>query len=187
MLSPLKTEEGVLLCSKRKDGDDGFYYYLFKDLRRAAKEESDYVSGKKPDDFDGLKYSERKMTFGTICFVSNMDLDIRDVYEYYRTRWEIEIVFRMYKGILSLNTTREHDNYSTIGSEFVNYLSEIMVCRMKNRIQEKGLFKDFTFQDVMTRLDDCIKTSEDENASTWKLCSMSKKDLDLLSRLGLES
>lgn len=62
-----------------------------------------------------------------------------------------------------------------------------MVCRMKNRIQEKGLFKDFTFQDVMTRLDDCIKTSEDENASTWKLCSMSKKDLDLLSRLGLES
>lgn len=109
----------------------------FKDLRRAAKEESDYVSRKKPDDFDGLKYSERKMTFGTICFVSNMDLDIRDVYEYYRTRWEIEIVFRMYKGILSLNTTREHDNYSTIGSEFVNYLSEIMVCRMKNRIQEK--------------------------------------------------
>ena len=47
---------------------------------------------------------------------------------------------------------------------------------MKNRIQEKGLFKDFTFQDVMTRLDDCIKTSEDENASTWKLCSMSKKN-----------
>lgn len=187
VLSPLKTEEGVLLCSKRKDRDDGFYYYLFKDLRRAAKEESDYVSGKKPDDFDGLKYSEKKMTFGTICFVSNIDLDIRDVYEYYRTRWEIEIVFRMYKGILSLNTTREHDNYSTIGSEFVNYLSEIMVCRMKNRIQEKGLFKDFTFQDVMTRLDDCIKTSEDENASTWKLCSMSKKDLDLLSRLGLES
>ena len=38
-----------------------------------------------------------------------MDLDTADVYEYYRTRWEIELIFRAYKGILEMNTTREHD------------------------------------------------------------------------------
>ena len=142
-------------------------------------------TGKKDKGFDSKKYSERKKTFGTICFVSNMDLDLNDVYEYYRLRWEIELVFRMYKGILSLNTTREHDNYSTIGSEFINYLSEIMVCRMKNRIRESEVFKKFTFKDVMERLNDCIKTSTDERRDNWKLCSLSKKDRELLETLGL--
>ena len=142
-------------------------------------------TGKKDKGFDSKKYSERKKTFGTICFVSNMDLDLNDVYEYYRLRWEIELVFRMYKGILSLNTTREHDNYSTIGSEFINYLSEIMVCRMKNRIRESEVFKKFTFKDVMERLNDCIKTSTDERRDSWRLCSLSKKDRELLETLGL--
>ena len=94
-----------------------------------------------------------------------MDLDTADVYEYYRTRWESELIFRAYKGILEMNTTREHDNYTTIGSEFVNYLSTIIACRMKNRIQEEGLFSTFTFRDVMDRLDGCIKTSEDEKGN----------------------
>jgi len=185
-LSPLKTEEGTLLASKAKDDRDGYFYYLFRDIPRARKEESDYVlHGSKKGNFDSTGYEEKSKTFGTICFVSNMDLDTKDVYEYYKTRWEIELIFRTYKGILDMNTTREHDNYTTIGSEFVNYLSTIMACRMKNRITEEGLFGSFTFRDVMERLNDCIKTSEDENGDDWKLCSLSKKDRELLDKLGL--
>ena len=184
-LAPFQTEDNILLASKAKDGNTGIYYYLFKDARKVGKEEIDYISGKKDKGFDSKKYSERKKTFGTICFVSNMDLDPNDVYEYYRLRWEIELVFRMYKGILSLNTTREHDNYSTIGNEFINYLSEIMVCRMKNRIRESEVFRKFTFKDVRERLNDCIKTSTDERRDSWKLCSLSKKDRELLETLGL--
>lgn len=185
-LSPLKTEEGTLLASKAEDEKDGYYYYLFRDVQRARKEENDYISHEsRKGTFDSAGYEEKSKTFGTICFVSNMDLDTADVYEYYRTRWEIELIFRAYKGILEMNTTREHDNYTTIGSEFVNYLSTIIACRMKNRIQEEGLFSTFTFRDVMDRLDDCIKTSEDEKGNDWKLCSLSEKDRELLDKLGL--
>lgn len=184
-LAPVRCGDGVMLGAKAEDKESKLFYYLFKDLRRAAKEETDYVAGKASKGFDPAKYAEKAATFGTICFVSNMDLGLSSVYEYYRLRWEIETVFRMYKGIMSLNTTREHDDWSTVGSEFVNYLSEIMVCRMKNRLSEKGIFERFTFRDVMDRLGDCIKTSLDEKASSWKMCSLSKKDLGLLEELGL--
>ena len=60
-----------------------------------------------------------------------------------------------------------------------------MACRMKNRIIQEGLFGLFTFRDVMERLDDCIKTSEDKNGEDWKLCFPSKKDRELLDKLGL--
>ncbi len=184
-LKPLRCADGVMLASKAKSAEDGLHYYLFKDLSRSGKEESDYVAGKAKGGFDPAKYAERAKTFGTICFVSNMDLDPSSVYEYYRLRWEIEIVFSMYKGILSLNTTREHDDWATVGSEFVNYLSVIITCRMKNRLAERGLFSKFTFRDVMDRLNDCVKVSVDEKPGSWKMCSLSKKDRSLIEALGL--
>ena len=72
-----------------------------------------------------------------------------------------------------------------IRSEFVNCLSAIIACRMKNKIQEEGLFSTFTFRDVMDRLDNCIKTSKDEKGNDWKLYSLSKKDHEPLGKLGL--
>lgn len=47
--SSSKTEEGVLLFSKKKDEGRGLYYCLFMDMRRTAKEENDYVSKKKTE------------------------------------------------------------------------------------------------------------------------------------------
>ena len=180
---PLKSEEGTIMCSTAKDEKTNRYYYLFRDSWRASKEEKDFISNKNPKKFDSNDYADRRKKFGTICFVSNMKLQPADVYAYYELRWNIELVFRMYKGILSMNTTRVHDDWSVIGTEFVNYLSTIMTCRMKNKIQEKDLFKTYTFKDIMERLADVLKTSSDENRKEWKTCSLSDKDDSLLAIL----
>lgn len=41
------------------------------------------------------------------------------------------------------------------------------------------------FRDAMGRLDSCIRTSEDEKGDDWKLYPLSKKDHELLGKLGL--
>lgn len=184
LLKPIEGIDKVLLGSKGKDESNEIYYYLIKDLDKADKEEKDYIKGKKKD-FDISRYNQRKERFGTICFISNMDLDIKDIYDFYKLRWDIELVFKMYKDILSLKTTREHDNSSVIGSEFINYLSTIMTCRMKNEIIEHDLFSKYTFNEILDRLSDVIKTSTDENSKTWRLCSLSKKDQFLIETLGI--
>ena len=181
-MSVIKTVDKNLLASKDKDDETGYYYYLFKDLDKASLEEKDYLKKK---DFDINKYNNLKVKFGTICFVSNADLDLIDVFNYYKLRWEIEIVFKMYKDILSLNTTRENDNYSTIGSEFINFLSTIMTCRVKNKIEEKGLFKKHTYNDIIDRMTDIIKYTTDTTKANWKLCNISKEDSELAMALGV--
>ena len=60
-----------------------------------------------------------------------------------------------------------------------------MACRMKNRVTQEGPFGSFTFMDMMERLDDCIRSSEDKNGEDWKLCFSSKKDRELLDKLEL--
>ncbi len=182
---PVKTETDAIMGSSAYDKATGLYYYLFRDSKRAGKEEHDFVSKKTAAKFDSKDYAVRRKKFGTVCFVSNMQLELADVYAYYALRWEIELVFRMYKGILSLNTTRVHDDWSVIGTEFINYLSTIMICRMKNVIKEKELFKLYTFKDILDRLADVIKVSSDENMKHWNLCSLSQKDQDLLAILGV--
>ncbi len=89
-MSVIKTVDKNLLASKDRDDETGYYYYLFKDLDKASLEEKDYLKKK---DFDIKKYNNLKVKFGTICFVSNADLDLIDVFNYYKLRWEIEIVF----------------------------------------------------------------------------------------------
>lgn len=182
---PVKTEAEAIMGSAAYDKDKRLYYYLFRDSKRAGKEERDFVSKKAAGRFDSKDYAMRRKKFGTICFVSNMRLELADVYAYYALRWEIETVFRMYKGILSLNTTRVHDDWSVVGTEFINYLSTIMICRMKNVLKEKELFKSYTFKDIMDRLADVIKVSSDKEMKKWELCSLNQKDKDLLTTLGV--
>jgi len=183
LMVPLKTEEQVIMAAKKEDG--GLYYYLFRDERRAAKEESDFIRKKKPGSFDSADYKRRRDQFGTICFVSNCDFSTKDVYDYYALRWEIETVFRMYKDILSLNTTRVHDDCSVIGTEFVNYLSSVITCKMKNMIKNLGLSKEYTLRDIMGRLSDMVMISTDTKAAKWNLCNLSKADLNLKKVLGV--
>lgn len=170
--------EKHVLGKKKKEGE--IFYYSFCDLDRKAKEEHDYVGGKKKK-LDPKKYEKKKDSFGTVTFKSNLDLSLKQIYDYYALRWEIELVFKMYKGILSMNTTRVHDNPSVIGTEFINFLSVIITCRMKNKLNELGYFKNDSFNNILDRLSDIIKTSTDEKE--WKLCTLNLKEKELLKKL----
>lgn len=168
-----------------QDTKTNLYYYSFLDLDREAKEEHDYVKGKKKA-MVPKKFQKRKDSFGSVTFVSNMKLTLPEVYQYYELRWEIELVFKTYKSVLSLGTTREHDDDSAMGSEFVNFLSVIMTCRMKKRLEELGYLKDAAYGEILDRLTDITKTSTDDDRAQWTFSTMNSKDTKLLQDLGLD-
>ena len=115
-----------------------------------------------------------------------MKLTLPEVYQYYALRWEIELLFKTYKSVLSMQTTREHDDDSVIGSEFVNFLSVIMTCRMKNRLGELGYLSDNSYGEMLDRLTDITKTSIDPGLEEWTLSTMNADDKELLEKLGLK-
>lgn len=152
----------------------------------AEKESKDYVArAKKKKDFTNGKYREKKKFFGTVVFVSNMELKIESVFQYYKLRWEIETVFNSYKSVLSQTTTREHDDFSVNGSEFIDFLSTIITIRMQNKVEEKKDELKMDYSQVDESLGDIIKAKIEDTNGTWRLCTMNANERNMLDVLGI--
>lgn len=68
-------------------------------------------------------------------------------------RWQKELVFRQYKSDLSLTETRVQDNFSVRGSEFINFISTVITCRIINKARTAGLLEhDTTIEDILEDL-----------------------------------
>jgi len=122
------------LLAKKVKVDDHTFLYSIRDPEIAGEEESIYL--KKNEDFDPEEYEKAKEQFGVISFETNTNLSIEEVYASYKSRWEIETMFKMFKEILDLDTENVHSDFSIITSEFINYLSVILAQRLKKLYKE---------------------------------------------------
>ncbi len=85
-------------------------------------------------------------------FESNKDLDPLVVFEAYSKRWEIEIMFNLYKNIIELNTTRVHGDYRVYSTEFINFLSVLISSRVKSLLNEKGISSKYSYKQIFSYL-----------------------------------
>ncbi len=91
--------EGVLedveehIVYKKKQIKGGRFLYAYRDARKAAIEEADYLSkAENKGSFDSDKHSKKSAVFGTIVFESDQDLDPKAAYLCYDDRWLLELV-----------------------------------------------------------------------------------------------
>lgn len=182
------TDEKILCSSGKETGKDGVtrYYYCFQDVDRANKENRGYVAReKRKKTFSNVKYSKRKTLFGTVVFVSNMELKTESVYQYYKLRREIETVFGSYNGVLSQTTTREHDNYGVNGSEFIDFLATIITVRMQNLVNERRDELKMDYSQVSEALGDIIKARIEDTGDVRRLCTMNSEERHILEAFGI--
>ena len=92
-------------------------------------------------------------------------------------------MFRMYKVIMELTETNEHNNYSVAASDFVNLLSVIITSRLFKLFDETHLLDNMTYSDVMGILRSAKKQrGEDGN---WSTIRVTEKNAKVLETLGL--
>jgi hypothetical protein len=146
---------------KKRIGDN-LFLYSFRDSYLAGKEDSDYLRrSRKKDEFDSADYNGRKEHFGLVCFESDLDLSLHEVYRTYSERWLLELMFSMYKGDEELETTSAQGDFTVLGEEFVNFIATLLTSRMVARCRESGLLEKDTYKDIM-----------DDLSSAWrKTCS----------------
>lgn len=75
-------------------------------------------------------------------------MTLEEAHSIYEGRWKIELMNKFYKTNIT-STTREHNDYSVYGSEFINFLSAVIANRMKNRFSDPGLLDENTYGDVI--------------------------------------
>lgn len=149
----LDNVEGKVLYKKARI-KGGRYLYSLRDSKKASIEEMAYLErlSKNGKVFDNSVFSEKKEDFGTIVFLSDVDLTPEQAYVCYSDRWLIELVFRFFKNDLDIHSTDAQDDFTVIGEEFVNTISSGITCRLMNLFRDRELLKEMSFGDIMDDL-----------------------------------
>lgn len=163
--------EGVLegieghVVYKKKQIKGGRFLYSYRDARKAAIEEADYLTkAENQKTFEPEKYSKKSSLFGVIVFESDQDLDPKTAYQCYDDKWLLELVFNRYKSDDCLDKTNVQGDFSVIGSEFVNFITTVMTCRIIRKATRAGLLNKMSYGDLI-----------DDLSSAWRKADAPQK------------
>ena len=179
----LKGHEGITY-NKKQCLEQAKWYYSFRDARRAAKEEQDWLHrAKKTESYDFEKLRDKQEEFGTVVLECDIDLPAEIIYKAYDNRWEIEIVMRFYKSACEFDETRVHDDYSVIGSEFCDFLSTVLTFKLIKRFDDAKVLEKYTYKKIMSSLTRAKKVKL--NGENWTLVKLNPSNEELLRNLGV--
>lgn len=160
------------------------WLYSYRDSRRAAKEESDWLRRAKKNKSYSLELlREKQKSFGTIVLECDLDLPPEVAYKAYDKRWEIELVMRYYKSACEFDETRVQDDYSVIGSEFIDFLSTLLTFKLLKAFDKAELLENNTYKRVMSVLTRAKKVRVEGEA--WQLVRINPSQVEILQKLDL--
>ncbi len=165
---------------------DRKHYYAYISSKEMANQARNYLDKNiRNNTFDADEFNE-KNSFGMIVFESNNpSIDIYSAYKAYKERWEIENLFRKYKHIIERGEVNVHDNYRLIATEFINFISCIMVMRMKKQMLKLQLEKKYSLPMVLRLLSKMTKKRSLRLENTWLNCKSLKYIDELAKSLGV--
>lgn len=165
------------------DNDKTLYFYSYKSMLDETNEKSGYLKNADKKGSYNIESKKKKQDkFGTIVFISNKDMNPKDVYFLYEKRWEIETYFSFYKNFASLNNVRVQGDISIIGSEFINFISSIVSVRIKKLFKEKELNKKYTYPEIMMYLES-VKKYRDIESGNWVMTKTLKYVAEIVTKL----
>lgn len=177
----LKAHDDILYKKSSVEGGRKFLY-SFRDQRRAAKEEADFIRHS-AEDYDDARFKEKQARFGTVVLECDLDMEPSEIYEAYSKRWEIETVMRYYKQACEFDETRVHSDYSVYGSEFVSFLSSLLTYRILNDSEKRKVLEEYSYGQMMERLRRAKKIKIDKEG--FRLIRVNPSTEKLLSDLGI--
>ena len=179
------------VLGKKVKLSNGRFLYCFKDVGRAGKEERSFVDNAiAKKNYKSEVYEEKEERFGTIAFISDLDLSLEDVYKMYDERWLLELMFAQYKGDIELTTTNVQGDYAVRGAEFINFIATVLTSRICKKAEECGVLDNLTYGDMRDDLSSVWRSVKGE-INTPKLgdgywrCNTLPSIFELMVKLGL--
>lgn len=125
-----------------------------------------------------------KRYFGFFALITNKAMDSITALELYRNRDVVEKAFGNIKERLNLRRTLVSSEQSLDGKLFVTFIALIYLSYIKKRMQTGNLFKDYTLQELLDKLDviECFE----HPGSRLRLGEILEKQKELYSLLGVE-
>ena len=155
---------------------------LFLDEQLRVKEEADYLTRIKthPEKYNLKEYHLRKNKFGTIALLTNLKHKEQEIYETYKSRMAIEVMFDGMKNILEADHTYMQNEQTLQGWMFINHITLQWYQHLYIELKEKGLLKEISVNDYIQHLTDVKKIKINDR---WYFNEFTNKTKLLMGKL----
>jgi len=159
--------------------------YLFLDEKLRVKEEQDYLLRihTHPETHSVEKYHLKKNRFGTMSMLSNIKQTEEDVYQTYKSRGAIELLFDGMKNILEADHTYMQNEQTLKGWMFINHITLQWYQHLYIELKEKKLLKTISVNDYIQHLTDVKKIKIN---GQWYLNEFTAHTQNLMKKIGVK-
>lgn len=192
-----------IVKEKNKKGYDGFFEYngrfvwyysykhgentihVFMDESLRQKEEHDYLARIQthPETHSIEQFHERESRFGTFSILTNLlDYTSCQIYEMYKTRNNIELMFDTMKNTLQADCSYMQNEEALEGWMFITFIALQCYYAMYQKLTSKKLLNKFSPKDLLSR---CAEIKKVKINGTWVLSEITSKTVTLLEKLEL--
>ena len=170
-----------------------YYAYLkegqrlvtFLDEKLRTEEERDYIlrMGTHPEKYTRDGFDEKLHSFGTLTLTTNTGVDARELYEKYKQRNEIEVMFDSYKNFLKADRMYMQDRIVLEGWLMANFLAMIAYYKLYRKLVEAKKLNNYSPKDIV----EISKSISSININgQWYTTETTKKTKDLFKILKID-
>lgn len=148
-------------------------------------ESSEYIEkmNKGIEGYTKEKYQEAKERFGIYVIKTNIeDKSLQEVYEYYKSRFEIEYMFDTVKNTLGFDKTFMHSDKSIESWAFINHISILLTQKIYDYTKEKNV--NISLHQLFKKLKQVKKIRNNlDSTDKYELLGIPKKTRELIETL----
>jgi transposase len=164
--------------------------FLDEDLQR--NEQKDYLARveknldqkpeKQTDAYTLENYHLKAQQIGTIALLTNLDPKNtpQQIYEFYKCRAAVEILFDTFKNILFADVTYTRSNEALEGWLFINHIALIFYYRLYKRLLQHNLLKKYSPKDILMHLNTIKRVKINQN---WVIAEIPTKSKTVLEKI----
>jgi transposase len=159
--------------------------FLFLDEGLRLNEEKDYLRRIEthPESYSNKEYHKKRNTFGTIALLTNFKKkSAMDVFQTYKSRNTIEVLFDGMKNVLDADHTYMQDEQTLKGWMFINHITLQWYQHLYIELKEKGLLKKISVNDYIQMLTDLKKILINND---WHFNEITTQSRKMMEKLGV--
>lgn len=161
----------------------------FLDEKLKAEEEADYLIRIKsyPESYSEEKFFQKVEGFGTITIVYNLNENIKqtpqELFELYKQRNDIEIMFDSYKNFLHADRMYMQDRYVLEGWLMANFIAMKAYYKLYSRLKQADLINKYSPKD-MIELSKSIYMMKIRGE--WNISEITTRTKQLFKKIGID-
>jgi len=158
---------------------------IFLDEALRIKEEKDYLEriATHPESHSIEQYHQKRNSFGTLTLLTSLkSKPAADIYQGYKSRMTIEVLFDGMKNVLEADHTYMQDEQTLQGWMFINHITLQWYQHLYSELKSKGLLKQYSVNDYIQLLTDLKKIKIN---GEWHFNEITKSSGRLMEKMGV--